>query len=188
MAAGATAVVDDQLLATGPSPAAAQRRRLGDPGIRQAYTAEGQYSISSVGVFPDGTFGRTCRPAPTSSQFYVRYSFYQWNGGKLTYDSAAPIQVTAGSTIPLTETVLPTGSIAGRLTNADGTPAAGVSVFAERPDYATASLASRTTDADGRYRMDDAVTGDWMSGSSGPRWMRNTRTAPSTASPPRTSR
>ncbi|MEV0130514.1 carboxypeptidase-like regulatory domain-containing protein [Dactylosporangium sp. NPDC050688] len=172
VAAGATVVVDEQLLATGrivgtlhnADGSAAQ-------AFVQAYTAEGQNYVGSGGVAPDGTFGLDLPPGDYKIQFYVRYSFYQWNGGKLTFDSAAPIQVTAGSTIPLAETVVPTGSIAGRLTNADGTPAAGVGVFAERLEYDGIPSRNATTDADGRYRMDDVVTGDWIVGFSGPRWI-----------------
>ncbi|MET7422417.1 carboxypeptidase regulatory-like domain-containing protein [Dactylosporangium sp. NPDC005555] len=172
VAAGATAVVDEQLLATG-RVAGTLRNADGSAAQAyvQAYTAEGQNYVGSTGVAPDGTFGLDLPSGAYKIQFYVRSSFYQWNGGKLTFDSAAPIQVTAGSTIPLTETVVQTGSIAGRLTNADGTPASGVGVAAERAEYDGIPTRSATTDIDGRYRMDDAVPGDWLVSFSGPRWI-----------------
>lgn len=172
VAAGATAVVDEQLLATGRI--AGTLRNADGSAVQagvQAYTAEGQNYVGSVGVAPDGTFGLDLPPGAYKLQFNVRYSFYQWNGGKLTFDSAAPIQVTAGATVSLTETVVATGSIAGRLTNADGTPAGGVSVSAELVGATGIPQRNATTDADGRYRMDDTVPGDWIVGFSGPRWI-----------------
>lgn len=172
VAAGATAVVNDQLLATGRI-AGTLRNADGTAAQAyvQAYTAEGQNYVGSTGVGFDGTFGLDLPAGAYKVQFNVRSAFQQWNGGKLTFDSAAPIQVTAGSTVTLTETVVPTGSIAGRLTNANGTPAAGVSVTAERSEYDGVGSRFTTTDADGRYRMDDLVTGDWIVRFTGPRWV-----------------
>ncbi len=172
VAAGATAVVDEQLLPTGRITGTL---RNADGSVAQAfvqaYTAEGQNYVGSSGINFDGTFRLDLPSGTYKVQFYVRNSFYQWNGGALTFDSAAPIQVTTGSTVTLNDTVVPTGVIAGRLTNADGTPAAGVNVYAERPEWDGVMSRSATTDANGRYRIEDTVTGDWIVGFSGPRWI-----------------
>ena len=96
------------------------------------YTAEGQNSRRQRGHRPRRhVLGWTCRPAPTRSSSPSGTAVDQWNGGQLHLRRRRPITVAAGQTTPLQETLMPTGSIAGRLTNADGSPAAGVAWVAE---------------------------------------------------------
>ncbi|WP_433613384.1 carboxypeptidase regulatory-like domain-containing protein [Dactylosporangium sp. CA-139114] len=168
VAAGATVVVDDQALPSGRITGSLHKRD-GSPvagAYLTAYTAGEQVMAGTVNTAADGTFSFELLPGTYKIEFYQYPLVYQWNGGTFTSESAAAITVVAGQATPLAETVIATGSIAGQLLKADGTPAAGVNVSANVPDgpgrYAT-------TGADGRYRMDDVpVRADWYVAFRGP--------------------
>jgi hypothetical protein len=171
VAAGATIVADDQALPTGRITGTF-RNRDGSPLAADisVYTAEFQDSAGSGTVAPDGTFSIELLAGSYKLNFSRYPGINQYNGGVTNFESAAAIEVVAGQTTPWAETLMATGSIAGRLTNADGSAAAGVGVFAETLNY-TAPSHNATTDADGRYRMDGVPLGDWIVGFEGPRWI-----------------
>ncbi|WP_432985530.1 carboxypeptidase regulatory-like domain-containing protein [Dactylosporangium sp. CA-233914] len=163
VAAGATVVVDDQALAPGWITGALHQRD-GSPATAHltVYTGDEQIMVANADTAADGTFSLELLPGEYKIQFYRYPSIEQWNGGTFTYTSAAPIAVVAGQVTPLQESVIATGSIAGQLLKADGTPAAGVSVGARTLDDSGGSHAT-TTGADGRYRLDDVpVRDDWL--------------------------
>ncbi|MFI5912453.1 carboxypeptidase regulatory-like domain-containing protein [Dactylosporangium sp. NPDC051541] len=160
--AGAAVVVNEQLLPTGVITGSLLNRD-GTPstGTVTAYTMPGQAYVDSKGV-SGGAFRIELPVGAYKLQFRVRDAFYQWNGGAKSFETASAIQVVAGQTVQLQETVLPTGSIAGRLTNADGSPAAGTNLAViqdSRSFYGNA-----TTDADGRYRVDNLLLDDYTVG------------------------
>lgn len=172
VAAGATVVVDDQALPSGRI-AGALHQRDGSPATASltVYAGDEQVLVGVADTAADGTFSLELLPGTYKIQFYRYPSINQWNGASFTYDSAAPIAVVAGQTTPLPETLIPTGSIAGQLLAADGTPAAGVSVGASTLEY-IGGTHNATTGADGRYRIDDVpVRSDWLVSFSGPRWV-----------------
>ncbi|WP_433050457.1 carboxypeptidase regulatory-like domain-containing protein [Dactylosporangium sp. CS-033363] len=165
--AGATVVVDEQLLPTGFITGNLLNRD-GTPatGSVTANSSPENFYIDSRSLQLDGTYRFELPVGAYKLQFGVQNAFSQWNGGALTFETAAPIQLAAGQTVELHDTVLPTGSIGGRLTNADGSPAAGASVSVRTQDYSLYSYG--TTDADGRYRIDNLLLAEYIVGFSGP--------------------
>ncbi|WP_433209725.1 carboxypeptidase-like regulatory domain-containing protein [Dactylosporangium sp. CS-047395] len=165
--AGATVVVDEQLLPTG-FISGDLLNRDGTPatGSVTANSSPENFYIDSHGLQLDGTYRFELPVGAYKLGFRVRDAFTQFNGGALTFEAAAPIQVTAGQTVELHDTVLPTGSIGGRLTNPDGSPAAGASVSVRTPDYSLYSYG--TTGADGRYRIDNLLLAHYIVGFAGP--------------------
>ncbi|HTJ32366.1 MAG TPA: carboxypeptidase-like regulatory domain-containing protein [Dactylosporangium sp.] len=168
VAEGATVVADDQVVRTG-TIAGTLLGRDGAPVPARlgVYTAEGYNWVGGKDVAADGSFSVALPPAAYKLEFTIRGTRHQWNGGATNFYNAAPITVAADATVPLQETLLPVGSIAGRLTNADGSPAANVTVLAEAPDWSV-STRSATTDGDGRYRIDDLTAGEYLVGFVGP--------------------
>ncbi|WP_433056235.1 carboxypeptidase regulatory-like domain-containing protein [Dactylosporangium sp. CS-033363] len=169
VAAGATVVVDDQALPTGRITGSL-RKRDGSPAQASiiVYTAVDQNYVGSGHTDPDnGTFSLEVLPGSYKLNFSLYPSVAQWNGAVLSYAEAAPITVVAGQSTALQETLVATGSIAGRLTNADGSPAAGVAVGTSYRDFSVAGK-NATTGADGRYRIDDVPVSDkWILGFTG---------------------
>ncbi|GAB3854531.1 carboxypeptidase regulatory-like domain-containing protein [Dactylosporangium cerinum] len=166
--AGATVVVDDQLLPTGTI----QGRLLNRDGTpAQAsltvYQADAQLSVTYVNVQSDGSFTTELPVGSYKLNFRVRNAFDQWTGGQQSFETATPVVVTAGQPVQVDETVLPTGSLGGRLTNADGTPAGNVQVTTSQPGV-NGSWGTATTDADGRYRFGDLLLGNYTVGFYGP--------------------
>lgn len=103
--------------------------------------ADGNYSIS---VLP-GTYRVGFNYGNTQQYAYGTFSWSQ----------ASLFTVAAGETVTVNDVRLETGTIAGRLTNADGTPAAGVSVQAEGDTF----NGFGATDDSGAYRIEDLVPG-----------------------------
>jgi hypothetical protein len=78
--------------------------------------------------------------------------------------------VSAGQAVQVDETVLPTGSLGGRLTNSDGSPAGNVQVTTNQPGV-NGSWGSTYTDADGRYQFSDLLLGSYEVAFAGPNWL-----------------
>ncbi|WP_327010273.1 carboxypeptidase-like regulatory domain-containing protein [Dactylosporangium sp. NBC_01737] len=169
--AGATVVVDDQLLPTGTI----QGRLLNRDGTpAQAfvtvYQADVQSPVNYTTVQADGTFSTELPAGTYKLGFRIRGAFEQWSGGQQSYETAKPVVVTAGQAVQVDETVLPTGSLGGRLTRTDGTPAGNVQVITSQPGV-NGTFASVTTDADGRYRFNDLLLGNYEVAFYGPNWV-----------------
>ncbi len=77
----------------------------------------------------------------------------QYAFGKLTFFDADLIEVVAGQTTIVNDEKLPTGTLSGRLTQADGTTPASADVVAHLAD-STSQVARTFTDGDGRWRLD----------------------------------
>jgi hypothetical protein len=169
--AGATVVVDDQLLPTGTIQGRLLNRD-GSPAQASVtvYLADNQSSVNYATVQADGTFSAELPAGSYKLSFRVRNAFEQWSGGQQSYETATPVVVTAGQAVQVNETVLPTGSLGGRLTRPDGTPAGNAQVFADQPGV-NGSFASVYTDADGRYRFNDLLLGNYEVGFYGPNWV-----------------
>ncbi|MEV0561136.1 carboxypeptidase-like regulatory domain-containing protein [Dactylosporangium sp. NPDC050588] len=125
-----------------------------------------QNFVTSVSVPSSGAFTLDLPAGSYKLSYRVRNAFDQWSGGKTSYETAVPVEVTAGQAVQVVETVLPTGSVGGRLTKADGSPAANVGVTAGQPGGSGSGWAS--TGTDGRYRIDDLMLGDYVVAFSGP--------------------
>ncbi|WP_238013683.1 carboxypeptidase-like regulatory domain-containing protein [Dactylosporangium sp. AC04546] len=123
------------------------------------FTTVGQNYAGSAYVPAAGTFSVDVPAGSYKLVFNVRGRFEQWSGGATSFAAAVPVEVVAGQVTEVTETVLPTGSIAGRVTRADGSSAAGVPVYAG---------GSATTDGSGAYRIDDLLVGEYTVSFLGP--------------------
>lgn len=155
--AGAVATVDDTLLPHGTisgrlvdsagNGVAASVNVFGDNGTTGwAYTSDGNYS---VGVYA-GTY---------QVEFRLESGGSQWAHGARDSSTAAYFDVAVGQTVTVNDTLLPTGSVAGRITAADGGPAAGVTVQLYELNGMSGPYAY--TDADGAYRIDNVFEGQW---------------------------
>jgi hypothetical protein len=84
-------------------------------------------------------------------------SYSQWSYQKSSFDEADLITVTAGQITTITEAIRPYGVVSGRVTNADGTPAADVIVMAQ----GAGGVSSATTDSTGFYAIKYLTSGDY---------------------------
>ncbi|GGM34921.1 carboxypeptidase-like regulatory domain-containing protein [Dactylosporangium sucinum] len=125
------------------------------------FTTVGQNYAGSAYVPADGSFTVDVPAGSYKLAYSVRGRFEQWSGGATSFAAAVPVEVVAGQVTEVTETVLPTGSIAGRVTRADGSVAAGVPVYA--------GSGSAMTDGSGSYRIDDLLVGEYTVAFAGPR-------------------
>jgi hypothetical protein len=156
--AGVTVTVDDTLL-----PHGTVTGRFVD--------SAGQGVAANVGTFtPNLEFGSFDGTDPTTGEFaldvypgdfVLQFALpggqAQWAFGKPEGTGDPDIfTVGVGETVVVNDTLAPTGSLAGRVTEADGTPVEGASVVIQSP-VATSVFA--TTDADGRYEVDRLFTG-----------------------------
>ncbi|MDG6108350.1 carboxypeptidase regulatory-like domain-containing protein [Dactylosporangium aurantiacum] len=166
--AGATVVVDDRLLPTA-TISGSLLNRDGTPAwaYLTVFDSAAQNYITSVSVPSSGAFTLELPVGSYKLNYRVRDAFDQWSGGKTSYETAVPVEVIAGQAVQVVETVLPTGSVGGQLTNADGSPAANVGVIANQPD-GNGSQGWTTTGADGRYRIDDLLLGVYVVAFAGP--------------------
>jgi len=81
--------------------------------------------------------------------FMRQYAF-----GKLTFSDADLIDVVAGQTTTVNDEALPTGMLAGRVTQPDGTTPAGAEVVAHVASDFFFDFARTNTDADGRWQLE----------------------------------
>jgi len=107
---------------------------------------------SVAAAFTDDTGTYTVDALPPGD-YIVSFStaLTQWAHGQTEPFEATVFSVTAGADTVVDETQLSTGTLTGTLTNADGSPAAGISVSAFGQDFGTNSFA--TTDDNGAWTM-----------------------------------
>ncbi|MGI5180991.1 MSCRAMM family protein [Dactylosporangium sp. CA-152071] len=164
--AGATVTVDDQLPTGTISGSLLNRDGTPAWAYLTVFDSAEQNFVTSVSVPSSGAFTLDLPAGSYKLNYRVRNAFDQWSGGKTSYETAVPVEVTAGQAVQVVETVLPTGSVGGRLTKADGSPAANVGVTASQPGGSGSGWTS--TGTDGRYRIDDLMLGDYVVAFSGP--------------------
>jgi hypothetical protein len=101
----------------------------------------------------DGGFTLSNVPAGSYKvSFSIAGGFTQWVARKASFQDADLVTVAAGETTTVEEAVRPYGGLTGRVTTADGTPAASVRVNASTFD-GDGGGGSAVTDADGRYTI-----------------------------------
>jgi len=115
------------------------------------YTAETFDFLDATITDADGMFTLSGIAAGNVKVNVITNGFEQWAHGKPDFDSATVFAVVDGQTLTVNERLLPTGTIAGRLTNSAGEALSGASVTASNVD--TGSSASGSTDEEGRYRL-----------------------------------
>ncbi len=81
--------------------------------------------------------------------FMRQYAF-----GKLSFSDADLIDVVAGQATTVNDEALPTGTLAGRLTQSDGTTPSGGEVVVHLSSDLSSEVARTSTDGDGRWRLD----------------------------------
>jgi|GEM_PF-710070 len=111
--------------------------------------------------------------------------FTQYAHQKLSFDEADPITVVAGAQTTVNEEVIPHGSIAGRVTNADGSTFPAPFVLAQEVDRNF--LVQTNGDADGNYSLPIVPAGTYIvsfrSGFDAPEQFANQKTTRDTADP-----
>ncbi|MFJ8581842.1 carboxypeptidase regulatory-like domain-containing protein [Micromonospora sp. NPDC093277] len=153
--AGGATVVDDELLPAGTITGRLVDR-TGAP-VPYAFVSAEATDYSSYGygnTGPDGSFDIQVVPGSYRVRFDVG-GFTQFAYGTLDSDAAAVFAVTAGGTVTVNDTLVPTGAMAGRFTDASGAPMPGVDVYVSNGQF----FGSAQTDQDGRYRLDQVPVG-----------------------------
>ncbi len=154
--AGATATVDEQLLPLGTvtgrllqadgTPAGVDVTfhdpLTQDTAATATSSADGHYEV----LVPAGAY---------KISYVVNGRSTQWSGGQRSFETAATVTVTGGQALTVEEHVLPAGSIGGRLTRSDGTPATASVEIADE----LGNSYSGSTGADGRYQVDGLHVG-----------------------------
>jgi hypothetical protein len=154
---GQTTTVDEALLPTG-TITGHLRDRSGN-GVPGAWVTAESDNGQDVGANTDAdgayalhVFAGTYRVAFYNGQ--TQYAF-----GSRDREGAALFTVAVGESVTVDDTLLPTGSVAGTVTYADGTPASDVFVQLEG---ASGSSASGNTGPDGTYRIDIVIPGTYV--------------------------
>ncbi|MGR6317557.1 carboxypeptidase regulatory-like domain-containing protein [Micromonospora soli] len=153
--AGGTTVVDDELLPVGTLTGRLVDR-TGAPVQFASVGAEAvDYSSFGYGsTDPDGNFAIQVVPGSYRVRFDLG-AFSQFAYGTLDPGAATVFAVTAGSTVTVNDTLVPTGIVAGRFTDTSGAPLSGVDVYVNNGQF----FGSAQTDEDGRYRLDQVPVG-----------------------------
>ncbi|MFU8854511.1 carboxypeptidase-like regulatory domain-containing protein [Micromonospora sp. SL1-18] len=153
--AGGATVVNDELLPVGTITGRLVDR-TGAPVPFVLVSAEAtdysSYGYGSTG--PDGTFDFQVVPGSYRVRFDVG-TFSQYAYGTLDSDAAAVFAVTAGGTVTVNDTLVPTGTVAGRFTDTSGAPLSDVDVYVTNGQY----FGYAQTDGNGRYRLDKVPVG-----------------------------
>ncbi|HTF08327.1 MAG TPA: carboxypeptidase regulatory-like domain-containing protein [Asanoa sp.] len=160
---GHTTTVDEDLLAAGYLTG-----RFTDPtgaplesSLVRVYRAEDDLVVRSAGTQSDGTF-RISIPAGT---YYVTFEpvqdLYQeqYVPGKLTGAAAQRFVVTADHETTVNDTALAPGSLSGRVTRSDGTPARDITIYAA--PFKGFGGESATTDSNGEFSVPRLLAGDY---------------------------
>lgn len=137
-----TSVITGQIRDTAGNPVAGLGIDVRHTTLFASYYAQtdgsGRYRVE---VFP-GTYTVSFQPIADSYQ-------EQFVPGKVDRDAAAQFDARAGEEVVADDTVLPSGTIVGRLTTAAGQPVSGADVTAHTPGWSI--LPSIQTDSDGRF-------------------------------------
>ncbi|MEU8080313.1 carboxypeptidase regulatory-like domain-containing protein [Catellatospora citrea] len=152
--AGGQVTVDDELLPTG-TITGTFRDRAGN-GMSVPVRAEFFGLTSSTNSGPDGKFTLQVLPGDYRVMFEVGSGVYQYAVGSAGYNTATVYSVAVGQTVTVDDTLLATGTIAGRFVDREGVGIADLEVSVEGtagPSYST------TTDAAGEYRVDNVFVG-----------------------------
>ena len=160
VAAGATVTVDDALL-----PHGTVTGRLVDRAGQGVAAGVGSFTPTlDYGSFADtdpvtGEFALDVYPGDFVLQFALPSGQAQWALGKPEGTGDPDVfTVGVGETVTVNDTLAPTGSLAGRVTEADGSPVEGASVLVQSERGSTVSA---TTASDGTYRIDRLFTGSY---------------------------
>ncbi|HEU4422369.1 MAG TPA: carboxypeptidase-like regulatory domain-containing protein, partial [Pilimelia sp.] len=115
------------------------------------FTADTFDFIDSATTDTDGRFTVSGVPAGTIKvQFYAN-GLEQWATDKPDFDSATVFTVVDGQTLTVNESLLPTGTVAGRLTDSAGQAVVGAQVTAT--DLEGDAWVDGYTDDEGRYSI-----------------------------------
>ncbi|MEU8000792.1 carboxypeptidase regulatory-like domain-containing protein [Catellatospora sp. NPDC049111] len=155
--AGAVSTVDEALLPHGTITG-----RIVDAagnGVSAFVGAQADNGLGSSVWTSDGNYTLGVYSGSYQVQFQFGNGTSQWAHGKREQSEAAYFDVAVGQTVTVDETKLPTGSVAGRVTNLDGSPAAGVEVRLQETNGGSGP--AEYTDADGAYRIDGVFAGQW---------------------------
>lgn len=113
-----------------------------------AYDSDYSY-LTDATTSASGAYSLRGVPAGTVKIEYYTNGDSQWAHDKLDFDTATELTVVAGQTLRVDESLLPTGTLTGLLTDSTGAPAAWVNVAA-RSNGATVY---GYTDETGRYTL-----------------------------------
>lgn len=111
--------------------------------------AAGMYALASL---QPGTYVVSFRLAAVGVTQYIPQ--------QLNSDAAEVIQVVAGQTAVLNDTVLPMGTVSGHLTEIDGSPALGAQVVVNSVSF-PGFVRSGLVPADGTFHLTGVVIGDY---------------------------
>ncbi len=155
--AGGQVTVDDALLPTG-TITGTFRDRSGNP-VPSLYVRADSPDGDSVSAYTDQDGRYTLRVLPGSYRvlFEVSSGAYQYAPGKIGHETASVYPVAVGQTVTVDDTLLPSGSVAGRFVDRAGAGIADVQVSVQSdagPYY------SAMTDAAGDYRIDGVFESD----------------------------
>ncbi|GAB4061564.1 hypothetical protein GCM10028775_81360 [Catellatospora paridis] len=152
--AGGHVTVDDELLPTGIITGTF-RDRSGN-GMSVSVRAESDAGGTWGYTEADGTYTLHVLPGEYRVAFGVGNGAYQYAVGTANSAEATRYQVAVGQTVTVDDTLMASGSVAGRFTDRAGAGIADLSVSVSSqngPSYQT------TTDADGAYRVDGVLVG-----------------------------
>ncbi|MDG4822061.1 carboxypeptidase regulatory-like domain-containing protein [Asanoa sp. WMMD1127] len=161
---GRTTTVDEDLIAAGYLTG-----HISDPNgegldnsLVRIYRAEDEAYVQAVGTsygdfrvpVPPGTYVLSFEPVKDLDQ-------EQYVPGKLTAAAAQRFVVTAGEDTTVIDTALRTGTLSGRVTRADGTPARDVRLDVS-PFMGNGGGEYATTDSNGEFSAPPMLAGDYM--------------------------
>jgi hypothetical protein len=116
--------------------------------------------LGATRVDETGTFHFTdLAPGDYEVQFLWNNTLTQWYRGKRLNETPDTVTVVAGQDAVVDDSTLPTGTITGTLTDADGNPMPQVEAYASAVDN-SGGAAFGFTDASGHYSI-EALTGDY---------------------------
>jgi hypothetical protein len=157
--AGNTTVVDDQALPTG-TIAGHFTDQAGHPLAAQIYASNqsggtGMFGqTDSAGAFSLAVFAGTYTVSFTYGNGTIQYARGQFDSMKAT-----PLVVAGGATVVVDETALPGGTVSGKVSAADGSPAGGGTV--QLSGTTNNQYLSTTVAADGTYHLDSVPPGSY---------------------------
>ncbi|MBV1850093.1 carboxypeptidase-like regulatory domain-containing protein [Catellatospora tritici] len=157
--AGGQVTVDDQLLPTGTITGTFTDQD-GAPVASVAVSAQndgGQGATTTTAA--DGTYTMSVLPGSYHVMFEAVAGGYQYAVGTADVRNATTYTVAAGQTVVVNDKVLPTGRVAGRFTDRDGTGISDVQVQVYQ-SYGPNFYA--TTDYNGEFHLDQVFAGTYQ--------------------------